>query len=500
MRLHIPNFIPAALLALCAACGNAPTFTAEPLAPPAATRIDHVAIVDPRDGSVQADMSILIEDGVIASIDPSSAEAGPESGLEIVDASGQYAVPGYNNMHSHVISDAEHPRLGLLLMLAEGVTGFRQMSGSPDLLAAREDGKLDIERGPALLAMPGEVMTPFNAGSVSQAEGEILKQARAGADFIKIGLVDRETFFAAIAAARAQGLPTAGHLPSSVSFTEAVEAGFGSMEHFGTGSNLWFDCASDPARFYDDPANKVRIPGWLKNMPLAEQVGQARLAEILVNPAAFEEPEAVALRQAALDAYDPAACRALARKLAAQKAWQVPTLVRLRTQELADLPEYETDPATAYMSPRTLKRWRSVNEKFGNLPEEMRSTFREAYARRLEVIRLWDEEGVPMMTGTDGGAATPGQSMRQEFGELAKAGLPALKILQMTTILPAEFLGRQDEMGLVAPGMPADLVLLSGDPLADAANLSAVEAVIRRGRYYSSEELEALIAEASSAD
>ena len=90
--------------------------------------------------------------------------------------------------------------------------------------------------------------------------------------------------------------------------------------------------------------------------------------------------------------------------------------------------------------------------------------------------------------------------MRQEFGELAKAGLPALKILQMTTILPAEFLGRQDEMGLVAPGMPADLVLLSGDPLADAANLSAVEAVIRRGRYYSSEELEALIAEASSAD
>jgi hypothetical protein len=36
----------------------------------------------------------------------------------------------------------------------------------------------------------------------------------------------------------------------------------------------------------------------------------------------------------------------------------VPTLVRLRTQELADLPEYETDPSLANMSDDQKKTWR----------------------------------------------------------------------------------------------------------------------------------------------
>jgi imidazolonepropionase-like amidohydrolase len=70
-----------------------------------------------------------------------------------------------------------------------------------------------------------------------------------------------------------------------------------------------------------------------------------------------------------------------------------------------------------------------------------------------------------MMVGTDGGGQAPGQSIHQEFDELAKAGLSPLKILQMTTLNPAEFLGRTGTMGSIDVGKNADIVLLDGNPV-----------------------------------
>ncbi len=89
-----------------------------------------------------------------------------------------------------------------------------------------------------------------------------------------------------------------------------------------------------------------------------------------------------------------------------------------------------------------------------------------------------------MMAGTDGKGDIPGQALQQEFAGLAKAGLSPLKILQMTTVEPARFLGRTQSMGRIAPGMGADIVLLTADPLARVENLGAVSAVVRGGRYF----------------
>jgi imidazolonepropionase-like amidohydrolase len=160
----------------------------------------------------------------------------------------------------------------------------------------------------------------------------------------------------------------------------------------------------------------------------------------------------VALRQRALDSFDIERCRALARAFKTNNTWQVPTLVRLRTQELADLPEYETDPSLANMSDDQKKTWRESTAQFHAFPPAMRATFRETYQRRLAVIALWYSEGVPMMAGTDGKGDVPGQALQQEFAELAKAGLSPLKILQMATIEPARFLGRMQSMGRIARG------------------------------------------------
>ena len=74
----------------------------------------------------------------------------------------------------------------------------------------------------------------------------------------------------------------------------------------------------------------------------------------------------------------------------------------------------------------------------------------------------------------------------------AQAGLSPLKVLQMTTSLPAEFLGREAKMGAVEPGMDANLVLLAANPLEDVRNLHGIRGVVRGGKFYSSDQLEAI--------
>lgn len=85
-----------------------------------------------------------------------------------------------------------------------------------------------------------------------------------------------------------------------------------------------------------------------------------------------------------------------------------------------------------------------------------------------------------------------GERVLEEFDELARAGLPPLRILQMTTSDAADFLAAADVMGSVAPGKYADLVLLDGNPVESADHLHRISGVVRGGRYYPRAELDAL--------
>jgi len=100
-----------------------------------------------------------------------------------------------------------------------------------------------------------------------------------------------------------------------------------------------------------------------------------------------------------------------------------------------------------------------------------------------------------MLAGSDSGGAAwevPGLALHQEFDELARAGLPPLRVLQMTTWDAAEFLGATDVMGSVAAGKHADLVLLDANPLESADHLHRIRGVVRGGRYLGPAGLDAL--------
>jgi imidazolonepropionase-like amidohydrolase len=454
--------------------------------------IDNARIVNPRDGGVVSDMSVLIKAGRIVDVLPAAAGHLDHSAQRI-DAAGRFIVPGYNDMHSHAFECAD-PTRPLALMLAEGVTGFRQMSGSPQLLERRRNQTLLPGReAPALLETSGAVLTPMTAGTIEAAIAEIRSQKAQGADFIKVIFLNPDVFFAAVAEAKRLGISIVGHLQEGTGSVAASMAGLKSIEHLGPGSAIWVDCSTEAVALHADAARRPVMKAPPIRIPFIKRIIAAKFRQIVINPLVFADLSDVARLRRAIDTFSEDKAHEVAARFVADNSWQVPTLVRLRAMELADDPDYEMDPLLNYMTPKSIKAWRRINRRFKSLPSEMKDTYRLAYPRQLALAKLFSDAGVRMMTGSDGGSLFgPGLTLQQEFRELASAGIAPLKILQMTTINVAEYLGRSDTMGTVETGRDANFVMLDANPLESADNLSEIAGVVRGGIHYSRQELVAL--------
>ncbi|MFN9356971.1 MAG: amidohydrolase family protein, partial [Alphaproteobacteria bacterium] len=83
--------------------------------------------------------------------------------------------------------------------------------------------------------------------------------------------------------------------------------------------------------------------------------------------------------------------------------------------------------------------------------------------------------------GTDAGVYPHGQNARQ-FAYMVRFGMTPMQAIQSATINAARLLGQEKDIGAIVPGLRADLVAVSGDPLLDVSVLhSRVEAVMKDG-------------------
>ena len=89
--------------------------------------------------------------------------------------------------------------------------------------------------------------------------------------------------------------------------------------------------------------------------------------------------------------------------------------------------------------------------------------------------------GVPVAFGTDAGVFEHGRN-GGEFALLVKAGLTPREALASATTVAAKALSMEGEIGRIAPGLSADMIAVSGDPLADVTALEKVDWVMVRGR------------------
>jgi len=86
--------------------------------------------------------------------------------------------------------------------------------------------------------------------------------------------------------------------------------------------------------------------------------------------------------------------------------------------------------------------------------------------RNLETTRRAFKAGVKIAMGSDAIYTMFGENTR-ELGWFVKAGMTPEQALQTATGNAAKLLGKENELGVVAPGYLADLVAVDGDPLAD---------------------------------
>ena len=158
---RVPVALVAAVL-MGAATHIFPVITIAQQAPVQELFITEVTVVDTHSGKLTPTQTVQIRDGKIVKIGP-SRKMKTGAGVKVVDGSGKFIVPGYWNMHAHVFEGSDTvPNLNL--MLANGITGFRQMGGTDQQLEQRKDGTLmPATDGPELLATPGGILTRVNA-------------------------------------------------------------------------------------------------------------------------------------------------------------------------------------------------------------------------------------------------------------------------------------------------------------------------------------------------
>lgn len=88
--------------------------------------------------------------------------------------------------------------------------------------------------------------------------------------------------------------------------------------------------------------------------------------------------------------------------------------------------------------------------------------------------------GVKLAYGTDSGVYPHGGNAKQ-FAYMVRYGMTPMQAIQSATVRAAELLGKEEELGCIAPGRFADLVAVKGDPLADVRVLENVSHVIKGG-------------------
>jgi imidazolonepropionase-like amidohydrolase len=430
--------------------------------------ITDVNVIDVRTGEVREDQVVVIERTRITTVG-SKGTRYPRN-APTVNAKGGYLIPGLWDMHVHLVFGDWFPlaqEISLPLFIANGVTSVRDMGSELDTVQAfRNQIEFGERLGPRILTS-GPMLDgpkprfPSSLAIATPDDGrravDVLK--RRGVDFIKLqSLIPADAVMAIADEARKEQLPFEGHVPDAVRAADMSAAGMHSFEHL-----IGIFEGSSPAE-----------------------------AEFLAGTKTEGK---------FLSTYDPARAEALAAILAKNQTWQCPTLVWERGGNLIDVTDYSKDPRAKYVP----AYWKDVTWK--KMSEDVKASFgtddlatrRKFLDKELEVVQMLHKAGVPFLAGTDtppGVYIFPGFSLHEELQRFVAAGFTPLEALQTATLNPARFFGMEDQLGTVAMGKMADLVLLDANPLADIANTQKIAAVIVNGRYFSRNDLQSMLQKA----
>ena len=186
-----------------------------------------------RSGTLDA-QTVLIADGRITAIGPSSTTEVPSDALRI-NGTGKYLIPGLIDMHVHIRS------ADLKQYLGAGVTSVRNMGGYEKLPDLIRDVDEKVTLGPRIFSLsasfdgsPGVSQDAQLADDPKVVASLVNRQYDLGYREIKVYTnLPRSSYDSVVAVARRKGMTWAGHVPTAVGLTRALESGQRSIEHLG---------------------------------------------------------------------------------------------------------------------------------------------------------------------------------------------------------------------------------------------------------------------------
>ena len=130
-----------------------------------------------------------------------------------------------------------------------------------------------------------------------------------------------------------------------------------------------------------------------------------------------------------------------------------------------------------------LHNYLDLRDSFAFTPEAF-----DALAKALEptaaVLRNARRHKVKVVFGTDAVAGAHGRNAEEFIYRVKDGGDSPMDALVSATSMAAASLGLQDKIGMIAPGMQADLVATDGNPLDDITAVRRVMFVMKGGRIY----------------
>ncbi len=410
--------------------------------PAGALAIRGARLFDPETRMVRPGTTVVISGNRIQAVGRDGEVPIPPK-AEVVDAGGKMLLPGLWDMHQHFVD------IDGILDLAAGVTTGRDMANDTDyLLGLKRKWDSGEAIGPrvvmaGVLEGPGPYAGPTKVlvDTEEKALAAVDRYAELGYVQIKIyNSLDPKLVPAIARHAHALGLRLSGHIPYGMTAEQAVRAGYDEIQH----TNFLF------LNF---------IPGVDTRTPARISAVGEHAAEIDLH----SEPVRAFLR------------------LLKERHTVVDATVSVLEDAFTGRPG-QVSPSLAPIADRlSLQVRRSLPSTTLPIPKGLEQRFRDSFQASLALVKALYDEGIPIVAGTD---SVAGFVLHRELENYVRAGIPAPEVLRIATLGGARVMRMDKDLGTVAPGKLADLILVDGDPTIHISDIRRVTFVMKDGVVY----------------
>jgi enamidase len=421
----------------------------------------HASVIDGTGAAPKPDQTLVIDKGRIAALGPAAFTKVP-AGATVIDAHGKTLLPGFVMMHEHLFYTTRlepaffgtgMPYSFPPLYLAGGETTIRttgsvmpyvDLNVRDDINAGKRIGP-DIDvTGPYLNGKGGFTEDLPRLTDAADATRTVDYWAQQGVTSFKAyQQITRAELKAAIDAAHAHHDKITGHL-CSVTFREAANLGIDNLEHT-------FFVASD---FVKDK-QPDQCPGGVNESIAA------------LDP---DSPEVTSLIKLLID-----------------KHVALTSTLPVFESFVPGRPEI-SPAALALLSPPLRSLYEDTWKKVQAMPAARAKMAQAELANGTRLEKRFVDAGGLLMGGSDPtgyGGVIPGFSAKREIELLVQVdGFTFPQAIRIVSMNAAKYQGRDKDIGSLAIGKRADIVVIDGDPMHDVNAIERMPLVFKNGVGY----------------